>query len=142
VPVSALQKLALPSWAMHVAAGANLDFAASAHVCHASSPIHAEEELHLCLKTGQRINMRTDQQAEAAQAAKLDGLRVCRIQVAPTAIFTECRRFPQDVVYVCSGQVIKFLFYFCIICFTTAHVCSILHLLTIDCLLPLKAGKE
>jgi hypothetical protein len=71
---------------MHVVSGANLAFASSTHVCHASSPVHAEEKVDLCLKSGQRINTPTDQQAEAIEAARLDGLRVCRIKVASPAM--------------------------------------------------------
>ena len=79
--MSSLRKMQLPSWAMHVVAGANLRFDAEVHVVHASSPAHAEEEVHLSLSTGRRVGDAAAIAAPLEAPLSLQGLDVRRVQV-------------------------------------------------------------
>ena len=80
--MSSFLRLDLPDWALHVAAGANLAFDVQVHICHASSPAHAEQELHLCLNTGKQLPVPGAK--EQQDAADLAGLQVKRVQVRPS----------------------------------------------------------
>lgn len=81
VPVSSLPTLALPPWALHLTPGANLAFDTTTHICHASSPVHEEHELHFDLETAQCTFMSPP--SPAAEEAQLEGLAVERVQVLP-----------------------------------------------------------
>lgn len=64
---------------LHASQGANLDFHAARHTVHASSPVRAERELHLCLHTGELL-WASDGGTEEERAYQ-EGLRVERVHV-------------------------------------------------------------